>query len=64
MALMVAGAVVLIVTGSSTAGTAIAVVLMGTAAVYVVSAVFYAVGRSEDRDRQREAERRRRERRP
>ena len=59
VALALAGAVVLLVTGSSTAGTAIAVVLIGTAAVVAVSLVFYAVGRSEDRERAAEAERRR-----
>lgn len=57
-ALALAGAVVLVVTGSSTAGVVAATMLMGTAAVIAISLVFYAVGRSEDRERAAEAQRR------
>jgi hypothetical protein len=38
---------------SGTAGTAIAIVLVGTGCVVAVSGAFYRVGRSEDRDRER-----------
>ena len=57
-ALVVAGAVALLVTGSSTLGVVLATLFMGTAAVIAISLVFYAVGRSEDRERAREAEER------
>ena len=57
-ALVVAGAVALLVTGSSTVGVVLATLFMGTAAVIALSLVFYAVGRSEDRERAREAEER------
>jgi hypothetical protein len=56
VALALAGAVVAVLAGDSTAGTVAAIVLVGSAAVIAVSLVFYAVGRSEDRAR--EAERR------
>jgi hypothetical protein len=58
--LVLAGAVLLAVAGSSIAATVVAIVLMGSAAVIAVSLVFYAVGRSEDREREREAMARRR----
>jgi len=63
VALALAGAVLLLLAGGSTAGVVIAITLMGSAAVLVVSLVFYEVGRSEDREREaerlRRAERRR-----
>jgi uncharacterized membrane protein len=59
VALALAGAVLLLLAGGSTAGVVIAITLMGSAAVLVVSLVFYEVGRSEDRER--EAERLRRD---
>lgn len=59
VALALAGAVLLLVAGGSTVGVVIAITLMGSAAVLVVSLVFYEVGRSEDRER--EAERLRRD---
>jgi ABC-type transport system involved in cytochrome bd biosynthesis fused ATPase/permease subunit len=40
------------VLAGSQAGTAIAIALGGTAFVLVISAAFYAVGRSEDRERE------------
>jgi hypothetical protein len=61
-ALVVAGAVALLVTGSSVVGVVLATLFMGTAAVIAISLVFYAVGRSEDRERAREAEERERRR--
>jgi hypothetical protein len=36
-----------------TAGTAVAIVLVGTGCVVAVSLVFWAVGRSEDEERER-----------
>jgi hypothetical protein len=51
VALALAGAAVAVITGGSTAGTAVAVALVGFAGVVAVALVFYAVGRSEDRDR-------------
>jgi hypothetical protein len=59
VALALAGAVLLLVAGGSTVAVLIAITLLGTAAVLVVSLVFYEVGRSEDRER--EAERLRRD---
>ncbi len=59
VALALAGAVLLLLAGGSTVGVVIAITLMGSAAVLVVSLVFYEVGRSEDRER--EAERLRRD---
>jgi hypothetical protein len=56
--LVLAGAVLLAVAGSSIAATVVAIVLMGSAAVIAVSLVFYAVGRSEDREREATARRR------
>jgi hypothetical protein len=49
--LAVAAIVVLIVGGGSTAGKGIALALFGVACVVAVSAVFLAVGRSEDEER-------------
>jgi hypothetical protein len=49
--LTLVGIVVLLATHSSTAGIAAATMLIGSACVIVVSLVFLAVGRSEDRDR-------------
>jgi ABC-type transport system involved in cytochrome bd biosynthesis fused ATPase/permease subunit len=51
-------AVVVALVTTSDLGTAIAITLGGTAFVLVISAAFYAVGRSEDRERAREAEKR------
>src|SRR4051794_41944767 len=51
VALAVAAIVVLIVAGGSVAGKGIALALFGVACVVAVSAVFLAVGRSEDEDR-------------
>ena len=59
VALALAGAVLLLLAGGSTVAVVIAITLMGSAAVLVVSLVFYEVGRSEDRER--EAERLRRD---
>jgi len=50
-ALAVAAIVVLIVAGDSTAGKGVALMLFGIACVVAVSAVFLAVGRSEDAER-------------
>jgi hypothetical protein len=55
------GAVVALATGDSTAGTVVAIVLIGCAAVGAVSLAFLAIGQAEDRDRA-EVERLRRER--
>jgi hypothetical protein len=49
--LILAGIVVLLITGGSTAGTAAATLLIGIACVIAVSLVFLAVGRSEDAER-------------
>jgi ABC-type transport system involved in cytochrome bd biosynthesis fused ATPase/permease subunit len=51
-------AVVVALVTTSDFGTAVAITLGGTAFVLVISAAFYAVGRSEDRERAREAEKR------
>jgi hypothetical protein len=51
VALAAVGAVVALVSGDSTAATAVAIVLIGSAAVGAVSLAFLAVGRAEDRDR-------------
>jgi hypothetical protein len=51
VALALAGAVVAIVSGGSTAGTATALALIGLAAVLALSLVFFAVGKSEDDER-------------
>jgi len=50
------GAVVAVAAGDSTAATAIAVALIGCAAVGAVSLAFFAIGQAEERDRA-EAER-------
>jgi ABC-type transport system involved in cytochrome bd biosynthesis fused ATPase/permease subunit len=57
VACIVLSVVVALVT-TSDLGTAVAITLGGTAFVLVISAAFYAVGRSEDRERAREAEER------
>src|SRR3954447_8793773 len=51
IALAAAAMVVLIVAGGSVAGKGIALALFGVACVVAVSAVFLAVGRSEDEER-------------
>src|SRR4051795_12974053 len=51
VALAVAAIVVLIVAGDSVAGKGVALMLFGVACVVAVSAVFLAVGRSEDEER-------------
>ena len=56
--LTLAGAVLLALWSGRTVPVVIAIVMIGSAAVLVVSLVFYEVGRSEDRER--EAERLRR----
>jgi hypothetical protein len=55
LALAVGGVVALAVTDG--AGQAVGLGLIGLAAVIAVSAVFYAVGISEERDRERDANR-------
>ena len=50
--LLVAGAIVLAVAGS-TITEAVAMALLGVGGVLLVSAAFYAVGRSEDEERAR-----------
>lgn len=52
----VVGAVVAIVAGDSTAGTAVAIALIGCAGVGAVSLAFLAIGRAEDREREQAAE--------
>ncbi len=52
VALVVAAVVVFVATDSA-AATAIGSTLIGIAVVCALSAVFYVVGRSEDRDRER-----------
>src|SRR3954463_14938967 len=51
VALMVAAILVLVFAGGSTAGKGVALLLFGIACVVAVSAVFWAVGRSEDEER-------------
>ena len=51
VALAVAAIVVLVIAGDSVAGKGIALTLFGIACVVAVSAVFLAVGRSEDAER-------------
>ena len=51
VALLVAGILVLLLAGDSTAGVAAAMTLIGSAAVVAVALAFLAVGRAEDRDR-------------
>jgi hypothetical protein len=48
--LILAGAAVAVLVGG-TAGTAIAIFLIGVGCVVAVSAVFWQIGRGEDRDR-------------
>jgi hypothetical protein len=52
LTIAVAGIVVLLVAGDSTAGKAVAVSLLGVGCVLAVSMVFLAVGRSEDAERE------------
>jgi hypothetical protein len=42
-------------TGASTVGVVVAVMLMGSAAVWAISLGFYAIGRAEDRQREADA---------
>ena len=51
LALFVVGLVVLAVGGDTVTADAIAVALMGVAAVLAVAVVFFEIGDSEDRDR-------------
>ena len=51
-------AVVVALVSTSKVATFVAITLGGTAFVLVLSAAFYAVGRSEDRERARDAEKR------
>ena len=51
VALAAVGAIVALAAGDSTVATAVAIVLIGSAAVGAVSLAFLAVGRAEDRDR-------------
>jgi hypothetical protein len=55
LAICVAGVVVLVLAGDSTAGKAAAVTLLGVGCVLAVSMVFFAVGQSEDAERERAA---------
>jgi len=58
VALAAAGAIVALAAGDSTAATAVAIALIGCAAVGAVSLAFLAVGRAEDREREQAAARR------
>ena len=58
VALAAVGAVVALAAGDSTAATAVAIALIGFAAVGAVSLAFLAIGRAEDRDREEAAARR------
>jgi hypothetical protein len=49
--LIVAGLVVLAVSGDAIVGDAVALALMGVGGVLGVAAAFFAIGASEDRDR-------------
>ena len=51
LALIVAGLVVVAITGDSITGDAIALALMGVGGVLGVATAFYEIGASEDRDR-------------
>ena len=51
IALIVAGLVVLAISGDATAGDTIALALMGVGGVLGVAAAFFEIGASEDRDR-------------
>jgi hypothetical protein len=52
VALIVAGLIVLAVSGGHTGWVAAALLIAGIGGVLVVSAAFYEIGRSEDRDRE------------
>lgn len=52
--LLVAGAVIVVLWGTSTVAFAVGISLVGLGTVALVSIFFYEVGRSEDRDRARE----------
>jgi hypothetical protein len=54
---LLAGAVVAVVAGDTTAGLAAGMALIGLSGVLLVSWVFYEVGLSEDRERARERRR-------
>jgi ABC-type transport system involved in cytochrome bd biosynthesis fused ATPase/permease subunit len=54
---LLAGAVVAVVAGNTTAGLAAGMALIGLSSVLLVSWVFYEVGLSEDRERARERRR-------
>ncbi len=49
--MVLAGAVVLILWGSTTAGIAVGMTVIGIACVIAVSLVFLAIGRAEDEER-------------
>ena len=51
------GAVVALVAGDSTVATAVAIALIGCAAVGAVSLAFFAIGEAEDREREESAPR-------
>jgi hypothetical protein len=55
LAICAAGLIVLAVAGDSTAGTGVAMSLLGVGCVLAVSMVFLAVGRSEDAEREASA---------
>jgi uncharacterized membrane protein YuzA (DUF378 family) len=55
------GAIVALAFGDSTVATAVAIALIGLAAVGAVSLAFYAIGEAEDRDRAEEEAQRRQE---
>ena len=52
IAVAAVGAVVAFAAGDSTAATAVAIALIGCAAVGAVSLAFFAIGEAEDRDRE------------
>ena len=58
IALAAVGGILALAAGDSTALTAIAIALIGLAAVGAVSMMFWAIGRAEDRDREEAAARR------
>jgi hypothetical protein len=58
LAVLIAGAVVLIVAGGTSVGFVVGFLLVGVSAVLLVSLFFYEVGRSEDRARAWERTRR------
>jgi hypothetical protein len=59
LALLIGGVIVALVAKDSTAGIALAMTLIGIAAVVAVALAFYAIGRAEDRDREQAAAARR-----